>query len=292
MDFILKNGRFSAAVRSLGGELISFKAADGTEYIWQGDPAWWPGRNPNLFPIIGTLKDGSISIDGAAYSMGRHGFARQSEFSLCDRGEDHVVLQLVDSASTLQQFPFPFRLRIRHQLLENGFFTQFEVTNTGESTLPFCIGAHPAFRCPLKPGERFEDCKLVFDQPEDTHALLPTSSGYLDREKRLDVLRGSDTLPLDHGLFERVDTLMFEGLKSGGVRLLGPDGHGVHMDFSQFPMLALWTNGAKQAPFLCVEPWHGCPACTDESGGFEDKPHAILLPPGETKTLRYTVTLV
>ena len=154
------------------------------------------------------------------------------------------------------------------------------------------MGGHTGFRCPRNGGERFEDYRLVFDRPETAHALLPTSEGYVDRARRMDVLHGSDTLPLDHGLFRQADTLMFQGLTSRGVSLLGPDGHGVRVDFSQFPMLALWTNGAKQAPFLCVEPWHGCPACTDESGQFRDKPHSILLPPGETRVLRYTVTLV
>ena len=292
MDLILKNGELTAIASSLGGELISLKNADGQEYIWQGDPTYWFGRNPNLFPIVGSLKDGTVHIDGTPYHMNRHGFARQSEFSILERGEDYVIFQLLESESTLQAFPFRFCFRIRHQLLHNGFCTQFEVTNTGEEVLPFCVGAHTAFNCPLNNGESFDDYRLVFDQPEDSPALVPDSSGCLNWENRKDILQGSDTIQLDHRMFEEVDTLIFENLDSNGVSLLNADGHGVHMDFSQFPMIAFWTNGAKKAPFLCLEPWHGCGAFVDETGEFRDKPHRILLQPGQTKTLSYTITLV
>jgi len=292
VDVILKNGNLTAAASTQGGELISLKNADGQEYLWQGDPNYWPGRNPNLFPIVGALKGGIINIGGRSYQMNRHGFARQSEFSIVAQGDDHVTFQLSENESTLQVFPFCFHFRVRHQLLRDGFSTQFEVTNPGETVLPFCVGAHTAFNCPLNSGERFADYRLVFDQPEDADALFPDPSGCLNRENREPVLRGTDTIRLDHGIYERVDTLVFEGLNSGSVSLLNEEGHGVCMDFSQFPMIAFWTNGGKKAPYICLEPWHGCAAFVDETGDFRDKHHCILLQPGETKTLSFTVTIV
>ena len=58
MQFTLSHHGLRAAVDSHGGELVSLRDAAGTEYIWNGDPAFWPGRNPLLFPIVGNLKDG------------------------------------------------------------------------------------------------------------------------------------------------------------------------------------------------------------------------------------------
>ena len=292
MDYILSNNTFTAIANCRGGELISLKNADGLEYIWQGDPNYWSGRNPNLFPIVGSLKDGKININGETYHMNRHGFARQSNFSVTEQSNTHIVFQLSENESTLQMFPFRFLLKIRHELLDNGFRTEFEITNPGTVDLPFCIGAHTAFNCPLNIGEQFDDYRLVFDSTEEASALIPNVSGCLSRECSENVLQNTDTIHLDHQVYERVDTLILEGLSSTGVSLLNNNNHGVHMDFSQFPMIAFWTNGAKRAPYICLEPWHGCAALVDEDNEFHNKHHCIILHPGKTKTLGYTVTII
>ncbi len=291
MRIELKRGGLAAAVDTKGGELVSFRDEQGTEYIWSGDPSCWPGRNPNLFPIVGSLKEGRVRIGGRSYEMGRHGFARQMEFSLAEQGEDFAVLELCQSEETLEQYPFPFVLRVRHQLTENGFETRFEIRNPGEEELLFCVGGHTAFNCPMRAGERFEDYRLVFDQVEDACPAVPTAQGLLGGGTG-PALDHSDTICLDHAVFDQLDTLIFEGLRSKGVTLRHKDGgRGVHMDFSEFPMVAFWTMANGNAPYICLEPWHGCAAREDESGDFADKPHVIRLAPGAEKRLSYRVEL-
>lgn len=290
MQVTLQKGPFTAAVDTRGGELVSFRDGAGTEYIWGGDPAYWAGRNPILFPIVGSLKNGRVDIGGQTYEMNRHGFARISEFTLAEQGEDFAVLELRDSPDTLARYPFPFLLRVRHQLLEDGFATSFTVSNPGEAPLPFCIGAHTAFNCPLYPGEQFEDYRLVFDQVEDADSLPLTAQGLLSPGPGIPVLRGTDTIPLSHEPFDRLDTLIFDGLRSTGVKLIHKGtGRGVRMEFGDFPMIAFWTAARKNAPYLCLEPWHGCAAWEDEPGDFADKPYCVTLQPGEQKNLTYTV---
>lgn len=290
MDYTLSNASLTAAVRTLGGELVSLRDREGAEYIWQGDPAFWSGQNPVLFPIVGSLRDGRVDVDGQTCEMGRHGFARRSEFTLTDQASDFAVLELRESRSTLAQFPRPFVLQVRHQLLENGFSTTFAVENPGPEPLPFCIGAHTAIRCPLLPGERFEDYELVFDQPEDADSLLLNAQGLIRDGGKEPMLRGGK-VTLDYEVFGRLDTLIFQGLRSQTVALRHKEtGRGVSLDFREFPMIAFWTKPG--APFLCMEPWHGCAAYTGESGRFQDKPHVITLAPGEKKELAYTFTLL
>lgn len=289
MRINLSRGPLEAAVRTRGGELVSLRR-DGTEYIWGGDPSFWSGQNPVLFPIVGSLKNGQVDINGRTFEMDRHGFARRSEFTVVDRGGDFAVLELRESSETLARYPFPFALRVRHQLLEDGFSTAFTVENTGDVPMPFCIGAHTAFCCPLAAGERFEDYCLTFDRPEDAATLLLTPEGLLRSGASEPMLQGG-VLPLDYEVFRRLDTVIFQGLQSRTVSLTRRDtGRGVRMDFSQFPMAAFWTKPG--APFLCLEPWQGCAACEDETGRFQDKPWAVTLAPGEQKTLTYTVTLL
>ena len=290
MTHTLKNASLTATVRTLGGELVSLQDRAGTEYIWQGDPAFWSGQNPVLFPVVGSLKDGKVDIGGRTFEMDRHGFARRSEFTLADQGPDFAVLELRESPETLARFPFPFVLRVRHQLLENGFSTAFTVENPGETPLPFCVGAHTAINCPLLTGERFEDYELTFDQPEDADTLLLDPQGLLQDGRSEPMLRGG-RLALDYEVFRRLDTVIFQGLRSQAVTLRHKGtGRGVSLDFHGFPMVAFWTKPG--GPFLCMEPWHGCAAYTGESGRLQDKPHVLTLAPQQQLQLRYTFTLL
>ena len=57
-----------------GAELHSIQTLDGTEYLWQGDPAVWNGQAPNLFPYVARLTDQKYTFEGKEYSMKSHGF--------------------------------------------------------------------------------------------------------------------------------------------------------------------------------------------------------------------------
>lgn len=290
MRFTLSNASLSAAVQTHGGELVSLRDRSGTEYIWQGDPAFWSGQNPVLFPIVGSLKDGRVDINGKPFEMGRHGFARNGEFTVAEQGADFAVLELRESPDTLARYPFSFLLRVRHRLLENGFSTSFTVENPGETPLPFCIGAHTAINCPLAVGERFEDYELRFDQSEDADTLLLTPEGLLHAGGKEPMLSGGK-VTLDYGTFRRLDTIIFQGLQSKNAALRHKaTGRGVSLNFHEFPMVAFWTKPG--GPFLCMEPWQGCAALDNESGRLQDKPHAVTLAPGEKKELSYTFTLL
>ena len=133
----LKRGAYTAAVNTMGGELVSFRDEQGVEYIWGGDSKSWTGQNPNLFPVVGNLMDGKVRISGKTYEMARHGFARRTEFAVAEQGEDYVVMELRQSPETLERYPFAFVLRVRHQLIDGGFSTRFEVRNPGKEDLLF-----------------------------------------------------------------------------------------------------------------------------------------------------------
>lgn len=287
MEYTLTLGSLSATVKSLGAELVSFKNGE-YEYIWQGDPAFWAGQNPNLFPNIGAVKPYGAYFSGKSYPIVRHGFARRSEFELVEKTDKSITLELRENESTLAQYPFPFILRISHTLTENGFHTEYRVINPGDAPLPFCVGGHPAFNCP---GD-FSSWRLVFEKEENIRARLPLPGGFISDDHTEHVLKSTDTLPLHHSDFDRVDTFVFEGLESKAVSLLNAEGRGVRMDFSDFPMIAFWTAPNKSAPYLCMEPWQGCGAFVSESGEFSQKHLCLSLAPGMDKALGYTVTII
>ena len=293
MELILKNESVQAVVTTKGAELISFKDVSEKEYIWSGNPEYWSGRNPVLFPVVGTLKDGKIIMDDSVYEMGRHGFARGSEFTVAEQSENHVVFELKSSEETMKRYPRHFVLQVGHKLNEDGFTTWFDVANMDERPMPFCIGAHTAFNCPMNEGENFNDYEIVFDREETAQNHLLNERGCICGLEDGFRLNHTDRFGLTYAPFAELDTLIFRNLNSTGLKLCHKEtGKGVHMDFAGFPFMAFWTMGAKKAPYICIEPWHGCAALTTETGKFEDKEDVIVLQPGEKKHLEYTVKTV
>lgn len=288
MQYTIKCDNITAICNSVGAELVSLKNADSIEYIWQSDTTVWAEHNPVLFPVVGRTINDTVYIDGKPYNIGLHGFASKSKFEVISQSERSITFQLKDSPETFKNYPFHFSLCVTHSVTENGYVTEFSVTNTGEANMPFCIGAHPGFNCD---GD-FRKWRVVFEKYEDAWAYILNAKNCLSENDREHTLNNTDTLYLDHSIFDRVDTLHFKDLKSESVRLLDSSDHGIKVDFGGFPMLGLWTAVNKNAPYICIEPWHGCGAFEDETGELNDKPYCICLAPGENKTLSYKVTII
>jgi len=63
MDVTIQTGRMKAVIRDQGAELISLQY-EGREYLWNGDPAYWSGHAPNLFPFVGRLFEERYTLQG------------------------------------------------------------------------------------------------------------------------------------------------------------------------------------------------------------------------------------
>ena len=292
MEYTLSYKGFEAIVDNIGAELISFKDAHGTEYIWQGHPSGWTGKNPNLFPAIGAVKSEGILYDGKAYPTPRHGFARHSAFTLVEKTDSSITMELCSNADTLALYPYPFRLRISHSLGEGSFTTSYEVLNIGEANMHYCVGGHTAFNCPLFGDGSFEDWRITFAKEETVPAMLPLEGGFIDFNYTMPAIKEGRYIPLDHSLHDKIDTLIFRDLNSTSVSLTGPKGKGISFDFEGFPLIAFWTAPGKNAPYICLEPWVGCGALGEGDGEFSAKPYAVTLAPNESKTFSYTVTII
>ena len=229
-------------VAELGGELRGYRDAAGTEYLWSGDPAVWKGVSPVLFPAIGALRDGGASIAGVRYPVPRHGFARELPFRVSEQGDDFITLTLTETAETTRLYPFDFALNVTHRLCADGFETRFTVENHTGRDMPFLIGGHPAFACPVGGEGRFEDYVLRFEKPEDGHvSLCDLATHLVDRTASAPREADMRTLPLRHADYDRFDTFIFDGLKSRSVDLVHREtGHGIRLSFDM-PVLAVWT---------------------------------------------------
>lgn len=278
-------------VAQLGAELRGYMGPDGREYLWSGDAEVWKGVAPVLFPAIGALKDGGAAIGGTHYAVPRHGFARELPFEATEQGDDFITLTLTQSADTRKVYPFDFALSVTHRFLKNGFETRFTVENHSAREMPFLIGGHPGFRCPMDEGEQFSDYALRFAKPETGRVSL-CKGGLVAETAQAPLEADGRTLPLNHEDFDRLDTYIFDGLESRSVELIRRDtGRGVRLSFDM-PVLAVWTMPHKHAPYVCLEPWQGMPAYADETGRFEDKPYHVALGVGGAHTCGYRMEIV
>ncbi|MBR6028769.1 MAG: aldose 1-epimerase family protein [Clostridia bacterium] len=293
MDTIeLRYGQTRAVVQTTGAQIASFKGADGREVIWQADPAVWAQHAPVLFPVCGTAKDNQVTVDGISYPMTKHGFTRNPDFTVGKRGADFVELVLGPTEESRPMYPFDFRLHVVYRLFENGYTTQFLVENLSDRPMPFCVGGHPGFVCPMEEGAAFEDYQLVFDEKEDGKNLLAPGGGLISGDEILPLEDGR-ILSLKYSYFDERDALIFDSYRSRAVNLTHREtGRGLRFEYPKMEVLAVWTKPGAHAPYLCLEPWHGLPATAAESGRFEDKPHATVLQPGESYTTWFTVRLM
>ena len=144
MEFTLSKNGFTATVTTMGGELISFKN-DEREYLWDGNPEFWPGHAPILFPFVSALNNSEVMIDGKlCHFNDKHGFGRKFEYTVKERTEDSVTFSLTENEVTLAQYPYAFEAQIIHKLTDNGFETTYKVINTDSKCIKFAIGGHPA----------------------------------------------------------------------------------------------------------------------------------------------------
>lgn len=251
---VLANEYIEAAFVLKGAELQRLRRKDlDQDYLWGGDPAFWARHSPILFPIVGGLKQDSYLYEGIRYSMPRHGFARDREFRLLEKSPSRLRLELQSDASTLDVYPFSFRLELCYELQGKSLRVQYRVENPASGPLYFSIGGHPAFRLPLEPGLRFEDYELRFERPE-TLPRWPLEGNLISGSPE-PLLQESRRLALSHGLFD-ADALVFKHPRSRWIELASPRGsRSLRMQLEGCPYLGVWS--APGAPFVCLEPWYG-----------------------------------
>lgn len=265
---ILQNKKLKATFNELGAELVSLiNLETGKEIIWEGNPDFWGGQSPVLFPTVGALKDDSYIFESETYEMPRHGFARRKFFEVKNSSENEVVFELNSDEETLKFYPFDFSLEIKYTLTENKLTVSYNVKNTSEKELHFFLGAHPGFAIDTKNGLNYDDYEIAFSEDEklEIHPLIDNLISIETQTIKLE----NKTLPLSHELFSK-DALVMTNMKSRELILRNnKNQEKVIFTFSNFPYFGIWS--AKNADFVCLEPWQGIADFEDHNKDFTQK---------------------
>lgn len=290
MELSISNDALSLAVDTCGAQMMSLRASDGVEYLWQGDPHYWVDRAPLLFPFIGRMTGGHYTLEGKAYPMPMHGFAKSCEFAVTLHEKARLSLELHSTPETTVWYPFSFSLEVTYTLRQNTLEIRYRVCNRDQKTMFFAIGAHPGFNCPLLPGERFDEYELVFSRRCAPDRVGFTPAVYLSGQDTPYPLQDGHTIPLRHDLFDD-DAIILKHASRQVTLRSRQTGRGVCVSYPDMPYVGFWHVNKTQAPFICIEPWSSLPDRQDVTEEWSCRSDYLRLPPGKAYETGYGITV-
>ncbi len=291
MNYTIENEFIRAQISEKGAELVSLALKeDGCEYIWQGDEKYWTGHSPIMFPICGRLVGGKYTYCGKEYELGCHGFARHSLFKLIMAKENEITLSLSSSEQSRLVYPFDFTLNVTFSLVGKALSVKYKVANTDSKELIFSLGGHPAFNAPLDSSDSFEDYYIEFDKECEAIKLSLSERCFCDGNDELFTQGTLKTINLKHSLFDNDAIFLYNTAKN--VSLLSKKSKkGVTLSFDNFKYVGLWHTPKSDAPYICIEPWCGCPDFEGTDGALESKPDMTRLPAGYSFVSSYKIEI-
>ena len=311
MIYTLRNSEMEVQVSSKGGELVSLRDADQTEYIWIGDARYWKRHAPQLFPCIGRLTNNQYRMDGALHEMGQHGFLRDYELTKVESEEQagaetvrdaagqagakaetvtSLHLQLQSDTSTRQLYDRDWTVDIFYSLCGKTLSVRFQVRNCDTRTMRFGYGIHPGFNVPLNPALRFEDYRLDFHEVSTPKQMELTERYTISGAMHDYALAEGRYLPLQHSLFDH-DAIILKDMPHTVTLGSQKDEKKVTVTFPDMPYLGIWHAPETDAPFVCIEPWSSLPSTDSVIDEFETKPDFITVEPEETYMNSWSISI-
>ncbi len=289
--YSIQNNKLKIAIKKAGAELCEISSIkNNTQFMWNANPDVWGSFAPNLFPIIGVLKDDTYFFENKKYSLPKHGLTRHNDsVVLHKQTKSSLTFKLKYNDDSLKIYPFKFELFITYQLLENKIDVIHTIKNCDDKTMYFSIGGHPAFKCPVFENENYEDYALEFETIENasTH-LLNLKSGLVTSNTK-PIFNNSNVLPLKHNLFNE-DALIFKDLKSRQVSLKSKThGNILTVSYPHFPYLGIWAK--PTGDYVCIEPWLGIADNENTNQDLKTKEGILTLEASQTFEATYSIEI-
>ncbi|WP_445738595.1 aldose 1-epimerase family protein [Mariniflexile sp.] len=289
--FTLENNKLKIAVKKTGAELCQITSVkNGTEFMWDANPNVWGSFAPNLFPIIGALKNDTYVFEKQEYKLPKHGIVRNNEdVVLHEQTPKSLTFKLLYCEASLKLYPFKFEFYITYTLTNNIIEVLYTVKNVDTKTMYFSVGGHPAFKCPVFENEQYEDYFLEFEYSETSKTHLINMENGLISSLAIPLFNKSNNIPLTHDLFND-DALIFKDLKSKKVTLKSTlYGNILSVSYNDFPYLGIWAK--PTGDYVCIEPWLGIADNEGFNQDFKTKEGILKLKAGDTFKARYSIEI-
>jgi len=287
----IQNDLLKITINKTGAELTKITSIKHkTEFMWNGNPDVWAGVAPNLFPVIGSLKNNSYIYDGKTYTLPKHGFVRNNDdLEIIEHHENSLTFKLSSNPKLLKTYPFKFEFFITYTLTNHTLSIKHTVKNLDNKALYFSLGGHPAFKCPVFDNEVYNDYFLEFDQVENSNTYCVNMENGLIASKTEPLFSNTNLLPLKHDLFNK-DALVFKDLKSRTVSLKSKlKGEILTVNYPEFSYLGIWAK--PNGDYVCIEPWMGIADNEDTNQDLTTKEGIIKLNAKKDFTATYSIDI-
>ena len=288
MNHTIKNEFLTVTAAEKGAELQSILAADGTEYLWQGDAKYWSDRALNIFPYVARLTEGKYRMGGHEHSMAIHGIAPYRDFTVTVNDGTKMVFELRSDDATRAEYPREFIFRIVYALEGPELKVTFECENLDSKDMYFGLGGHPGFNVPMAKGKKFEDYRLRFGEKADAYRVGFSDDCFVTHEDTPFALKEGTVLDLRHDLFDD-DAIVLRSMAREVTLECDGDGHAVTVSYPGMQYLGLWHWPRTDAPYVCIEPWCSLPADKGKITVFEEQSDLIRLEAGKTYTNNWSI---
>ena len=287
----ISNAVYTAKIAKKGAELKSLvRLADGKEFMWGSDPAYWEDSAPMLFPICGRLNGNRYTFEEKTYEMLLHGFLQTMLPAETHVGESEVALVYRYDATTYAQYPFHFELTVRFTLTDRGLRCAVTVCNRDERTMYYSVGAHPGFALPLKEGTTLSDHYLKFPEAASVKKAIINDDGFYTGELVPYALEANNEIRLSEEQF-RIDGIFLTGV--GALTELHCDGAAdfIRVACPQNDITGTWKEYGEGAKFLCLEPWCGYPSIAGVPDVLNEKFGMYALASASESTFTYDIEI-
>ena len=289
--YTIQNDTLKIKVKKIGAELCQISSVkNDTQFMWHADPGVWESYAPNLFPIIGALKNDTYHFENQEYCLPKHGFTRNNDaIILHEQTSNSLTFKLMYDDASLKTYPFKFEFLITYVLTDNKIDIIHTIKNVDNKTLYFSVGGHPAFKCPVYDDEHYDDYILEFEYIENSETHLINMENGLISSKTKPVFNNSNTIKLTHDLFNN-DALVFKDLKSRKATLKSKS-HGaiLTVSYKDFPYLGIWAK--PSGDYVCIEPWLGIADNENTNQNLKEKEGILTLGSQQTFKVSYSIEI-
>lgn len=290
MIYEIKNDKLCVQIADKGAELQSIKTADGTEYLWQGDPAYWTGHAPNIFPYVARLTQGKYTLRGKEYGFKNHGLVRYEILTVEAASEDSITFRLDANEELMTKYPYDFTYRMTYTLKENTLVQTIQVENHSEDRMFFAVGGHPGFNVPLEAGIPFEDYYLEFSRVSNPYRIEVSPAGAIRPGQPIYQPGGCQRIDLQHNLFDSDAIVLYHG--DHEVTLKTDKGsRAVTVTYPDFRYIGFWHKPLSDAPYVCIEPWTSLPSRENIIEDFELQGDLLHIEGGESWMTTWTIQI-
>ena len=282
MNYCIENNSLRVEISDIGAELQSvYGKITNFEYLWQGNPKYWSGRAYNLFPICGRLMENKYFFNGQEYQMGIHGFAKNMFFTVIYQDEKSIVFELNANKQTLSVYPFDFCLRVKYTLVNEKLKHEVQVENKSKENLFFSFGVHYGFNIPLCDSAKFDEHYIDFVEEHNLSRELCATNGLRTNVEVQYNLEENRYLKLSHELF-KTDSIFLKNMGSVVILKCEKTKRYIKICYKDMKHLVLWHTHNTEAPFVCIEPWHGSPSFDGVIDDLTTKKDSIKLETDKT----------